>query len=91
MNAIREEHRLRVFQNRVLRTIFGPEEVQLAGNCKLRTFINFTQVIRMVTSRRIRLGERVGRMEGKISVCEVFLRKPEEKSPLGRPNYRWKV
>jgi hypothetical protein len=37
-----KEHRLRAFQNRVLKTLFGPEREELTGggkNCKMRNFI----------------------------------------------------
>jgi hypothetical protein len=40
--TIREEHRLRVFENRVLRRIFGPKRDEVRGNggsCTLRNFI----------------------------------------------------
>jgi hypothetical protein len=42
---LREEHRLRVFENRVLRRIFKPkrdEETGNGGSCTMRSFIIFT-------------------------------------------------
>jgi hypothetical protein len=42
--TLREEHRLRVFENRVLRRIFGPKRDEVTGdwreNCITRSFIN---------------------------------------------------
>jgi len=32
--TLREEHRLRVFQNRVLRKIFGPKRDEVTGECR---------------------------------------------------------
>jgi hypothetical protein len=43
--TLREEHRLRVFENRALRRIFGPKGVELIGgwrNCIIRSFITCT-------------------------------------------------
>jgi hypothetical protein len=40
--TLREEHRLKVFKNRVLRRIFGPKRYEVAGswkNCIMRSFI----------------------------------------------------
>jgi hypothetical protein len=43
--TLREEHVLRVFENRVLRRIFGPKRDELTGNggnCTMRNLIIFT-------------------------------------------------
>jgi hypothetical protein len=43
--TLREEHRLRVFENRVLRRIFGPKRDEVTegfGNCIMRSFINYS-------------------------------------------------
>jgi hypothetical protein len=43
--TLREEHRLRVFENRVLRRIFGPKRDDVTGfgeNCIMRSFITCT-------------------------------------------------
>jgi hypothetical protein len=48
--TLREEHRLRVFENKVLRRIFGPKRDQVTGgwrkNCIMRSFVisTFRQV-----------------------------------------------
>jgi hypothetical protein len=39
--SLREEHRLKVFQNRVLRGIFGPKRKALVGGCMMRSFITY--------------------------------------------------
>jgi hypothetical protein len=37
--TLREEHRLRVFENKVLRRIFGPKGDEVTGNCIMRSFV----------------------------------------------------
>jgi hypothetical protein len=65
---LREEHRLRVFENRVLRRIFGWKRDEVTGdwrelhNEELRTFFSSLNIIRMMKSRRIRWAGHVARM-----------------------------
>jgi hypothetical protein len=55
-----EEHRLRVFENRVLRRIFGPKRDEVTGewrklhNEELHNLYLSSNIIRQITSRRIR-------------------------------------
>jgi hypothetical protein len=57
---LREEHRLTVFENRVLREIFGPERDEITGewrrihNGELHDLYSYSQVIRMIKSRVMR-------------------------------------
>jgi hypothetical protein len=56
--TLREEHRLRVFENRVLRRIFGPKTDEVTGGWKklheeLHNLCSSPDIIRMVKSRRI--------------------------------------
>jgi hypothetical protein len=54
--TLREEHRLRVFENRVLRRIFGPKRDEVTGNLHNEEFLNFyspPSVIRMIKSIRM--------------------------------------
>jgi hypothetical protein len=65
--ALREEHRLRVFENRVLRKIFGPKRDEVIGrkklhNEKLLTLYGSRSIIRMIKSRRMRWAGHVARM-----------------------------
>jgi hypothetical protein len=68
--TLREEHRLRVFENRVLRTIFGPKRDEVIGgwrklhNEELHNLYSSpsTSIIRMIKSRRIRWAGHVARM-----------------------------
>jgi hypothetical protein len=78
---LREEHRLRVFENRVLRKIFGPKMDDLTGewrkphNEELNGLYSSPNIIRMIKSRRIRAGP-VAFMEEKRSVYRVLVGKP---------------
>jgi hypothetical protein len=58
--TLREEHRLKVFENRMLRRIFGPKKDEVTGdwgklrNEKLRNLFSSPSVIRVIKSRRMR-------------------------------------
>jgi hypothetical protein len=66
--TLREEHRLRVFENRVLRRIFGPKRDEVMGdwrklhNEELHNLYSSPNIIRMIKSRRMRLAGYVARM-----------------------------
>jgi hypothetical protein len=68
--TLREEHRLRVFENRVLRRIFGPNRDDVTGdwrklhNEELHNFPSSPNIIRMIKSRRMRWAGHVARMGG---------------------------
>jgi hypothetical protein len=57
---LREERRLRVFENRVLRTVFGPKRDEVTGewgklhNEKLNDMYSLPNIVRVVKSRRMR-------------------------------------
>ena len=91
--ALREEHRLRVFENRMLKRIFGPKRDEVTGewrklhNEDLRDLYSLPNIVRVVKTRRMRWAGHVARMgEGRV-VHRVLVWKPEGKSPVGRP--RW--
>jgi hypothetical protein len=58
--TLKEEHRLRVFENRVLRRIFGPKRDEVMGgriklyNEELHNMYSTPSIIRMMKSRRMR-------------------------------------
>jgi hypothetical protein len=87
--TLREEHRLRVFENRVLRT-FGPKRDEVTGewkklhNDELRDLYSSPSIIRIIKSRRMRWSGYVERMREKRNAYRLFVVKPEEKRPLGR-------
>jgi hypothetical protein len=58
-----EEHRLRVFENRVLRRIFGLKRGEVTGGWeKLHNFYSSPNIIRMIKSTRMRWARHVARM-----------------------------
>jgi hypothetical protein len=87
-----EEHRLRVFENRVLRKIFGPKREEDGSrrklhNDELHDLYSSTNIARMIKSRRMRWTGHVALM-GR-GVYRVLVERPEGKRPLGRPRLRW--
>jgi hypothetical protein len=95
MSSLREEHRLRVFENRVLRRIFGPKRDEVTGewrkmhNKELHDLYSSPSIIRVIKSRRMRFAGNVARFGGKRSACKILVGKPEGKRTLGRPRDVW--
>jgi hypothetical protein len=91
---IREEHRLRVFENRILRRIFGPKRKEVTGewrklhNVELHSLYSSLNIIRHIKSRRMRCAGHVACMGEERNVYRVLMGKPEGKRPLGRPRRR---
>jgi hypothetical protein len=90
---LREEHRLRGSENRVLR-IFGPkmEEDGLwkkFHNDELHSLYSSPNVVRAVKSRRMWWAGHVARMEEARDVYRILAVRPESKSKMGRPRCRW--
>jgi hypothetical protein len=90
----REDHRLRVFENRLLRRIFGPKRDEVTGewrklhNEELHSLHSSPNIIRQIKSRRMRWSGHVARMGEERNVYRVFMGKPEGKRPLRRPRHR---
>jgi hypothetical protein len=84
--TLREEHRLRVFENKVLRRIFGPKRDEVTGewrklhNKELCNFYSSPSIIRIIKSRRMRWVGHVGRMGEKGNSYRLLVGKPEERS-----------
>jgi hypothetical protein len=93
--TLREEDRLRVFENRVLRGMFGPTRDEVTGewrklhNGELHNLYLSPDIIRQIKSRRMRWAGHVARMGEGRNVYRVLVAKPEGKRPLGRPRRRW--
>ena len=91
--TLREERRLRVFENRMLRRILGPRRDEAPGewrklhNEKLNDLYSSPNIIRVIKSRRE--ARHVARMVNRIGIYRVFVRKPEGNRPLGRHRHRW--
>jgi hypothetical protein len=93
--TVKEDHKLRVFDNRVLRRIFGPKRDRVTGgwgklrNEELHNLYPSPSLIRIIRSRRIRWEGYVARKGEKRNVYRLLVGKPEGKGPLGRPRRRW--
>jgi hypothetical protein len=84
-----------VFENRVLRRIFGPKRDEVTGewrklhNEELRDLYASSSIIRIIKPRRMRWAGHVARMGEKRNAYRLLVGKPEKKRPLGRPRCRW--
>jgi hypothetical protein len=85
-----------VFENRVLRRIFGPEREEVVGGWRrlfieeLHNLYSSPNVIRMVImSRRMRWAGHVAFMGELGNVYKMLVGKTEGKKPLERPSRRW--
>jgi hypothetical protein len=93
--ALREEHRLRVFQNKVLRRIFGPNRDEVTGgwrklhNEELRDLYSSPSIIRIIKPWRMRWAGHVARMGEKRNAYRLLMGKQEGKRLLGRSRRRW--
>jgi hypothetical protein len=92
--TLKEEHRLRVFGNSVLRRIFGQKRDEVTGGWrKLRNeehhnLYSSPSIIRMIKSRRMRWAGNVARMGENRNAYRILVGNPEGKRPLGRPRHR---
>jgi hypothetical protein len=92
---LKEVRRLRVFENRVLRRIFGPKRDEVTGkwrklhNEEVNGLYSLPNIVRVIKVRRMRWAGHVARMGEGRGVYRVLVGKPEGKSPLGRPRRRW--
>jgi hypothetical protein len=92
--TLREENRLRMFENRVLRRIFGPRRNEVTGewrklhNEELHNLYSSPDIIRHVKSRRMWWAGHVAHMGEERKVNKVLVGKPEGRRSLGRPRHR---
>jgi hypothetical protein len=83
-----------VFENRVLRRIFGPKRDEVTGvwrklhNEELHNLYSSPSIIRMIKSRRMRWAGHVARMK-KRNAYRILVGNPVGKRPLGRPRRRY--
>jgi hypothetical protein len=93
--TLREQHRLRVFENRVLRRIFGAKRDEVTRewrklpNGELHILYSSPDIIRQIKSRRMRWAGHVACMGEGRNVYRVLVGKPEGKRPLVRSRRRW--
>jgi hypothetical protein len=95
--TLREERRPSVFENRVLRRVFGPNRDEVTGewrklhNEELNDLYSLPSIVWVVKSRRMRWASHVSHMGKERGVHRVLVGKPEGKSQLGRPRHRWRI
>ena len=93
--TLRDETKLRVFENMVLRRIFGPrrdevtKEWRRLHNEELNDLYCSPNIVRVIKSRRMRWAGNVARVGEERRVYRVLVGKPEGKRPLGRSRRRW--
>ena len=91
---LREERRLSVFVNRVLRRIFGLKRDEVAGgwiklhNVDHNDLYSSPNIVRLIKSRRMRWAGHVAFMRERKGAYGVLVGKPEGRNPLGRPSRR---
>ena len=94
--TLREERKLREFENRVLRRIFGPRGNEVTGEWKklhneeLNDLYSSPNIVRVIESRRMRWAVHVAHMGGSTGVYSVLVGKFEGTRPLRRPRLIWK-
>jgi hypothetical protein len=93
--TLKEEHRLRVFENRLLRRIFGPKRDEVTGgwrkvhNEELHGLHSSPSIVRVIKARRMSWVGHVARMGEVRSSYNILVGRPEGRRPLGRPRRRW--
>ena len=84
--TLREEHRQRVFENRILRRIFGPKRDENGEwrfhNEELHSFFRSPNIIEVIKSRRLRWVSHVARMEECRRVIKFLTGTPIGNRPL---------
>jgi hypothetical protein len=92
---LREERKLRVFENRVLRRVFGPKRDEVTGewrklhNEEINYLYSLPNIMRVVKSRRMRWTGHLARMGEGRGMHRFLMGKPEGKRPLERPRHSW--
>jgi hypothetical protein len=95
--VLREECRLRVFENRLLRRTFGFKRDEIMREWgklhieELNDLYSLPNIVQVLKSRRIRWAGHVACIEEKKGIYRVLVGKPEEKRPLGRPDVDGKM
>jgi hypothetical protein len=89
-----EEHRLRDFENSVLRRIFGSKREEDGSwrklrNDELHSLYSSPNIIRVIKSRRMRWAGHVAHTREGRGAYRVLVGRPEGKRPLVRPRRRW--
>jgi hypothetical protein len=82
--TLREEHTLEVFENRVLRRIFGPKRDEVTGECRklhneeLHDLYSSPSIIKIIKARRMRWARHVARMGDKRNAYRLLVGKEKK-------------
>jgi hypothetical protein len=93
--TLREEHRLMVFENVVLRKIFGPKRDEVTGHWRrlhkdgLYALYSSPNIIRVIKSRSMIRAGACSTYGDRRSACRVLVGKTDGRRPLGRYGRRW--
>ena len=92
--TLREERRLMIFENKILRRIFGPKrdanaEWRRLHNEELHSLYRSPNIVGMIKSRRSRCAGHVARMEKGRRALNISTSTPTGKRPLRSPRHRW--
>jgi len=91
---LREERKLRGFENMVLRRIFGPRRDEVTGECRilhneeLNDLYSSPNIVWVIKSSRMRWAGHVACMGEDRGIYRVLLGKRDGRRPLGRPRHR---
>jgi len=92
---LREERKLRVLENMVLRRILGPRREEVTGewrrlhNEELNDLYSSPNIVRVIKWRKIRWAGHVAHIGEERGVYRVLVGKTEGRRPMGRPRRRW--
>jgi len=95
--TLREERRLRVFENRVMRSIFRTRKEQVTRewrklhNEELNDLHSAHNIFWVIKSRRKKWAGHLARVGERRDVYRVLVGKSEGMRPLGRPRLRWQI
>jgi hypothetical protein len=84
-----------MFDNRVLRRIFGPKRDEVTGgwrklhNEELHGLYSSPSIMRVIKARRMRWAGHVARMGEVRGACNICVGKPEGRRQVGRPRHKW--
>jgi hypothetical protein len=87
--TLREKHRMRMFENRVLRRIFGPKgDWRKLHNEELHSLYSSPSISRVIV-KDDETGRACSTNGGEMNAYRILVGNPEGKRPLGRPRRRW--
>jgi hypothetical protein len=93
--TLKEDYRLRVLENRVLRRIFGPKRDEVTGgwrkllNEELHGLYSSPGIVRVIKARRMRWAWHVELMGEVRGAYNILVGRPEGRRSIGRPRRRW--